>query len=47
MVVLDDVSVGTVAEGCIGRIFTITEFVISALVDVEGDRPAPGYSGVT
>jgi hypothetical protein len=46
VVVLDQVAVGAVAEGGVGGVLAVAEFVVSALTDVEGDGTASGYSCV-
>lgn len=46
VVVLDDIPVGSIAEGRIGRILAVAQLVVPALTHVEGDRSAPGYSCV-
>ena len=40
MVIFDDVSVRSVAEGRIGGVLAVAELVVSAFVDVEADRSA-------
>lgn len=47
VVILNDISVSSVAEGRIGRILAVAELVVPALTDVEGDRSAPSYGCVT
>ena len=42
----DHVSVGPVAEGSVGRVFAVTQLVVPALWDVEGDWSASGNIGV-
>lgn len=44
VVVFDDVSVSSIAERSVGWVLAVAEFVVSALIDVEGDWSAPGYS---
>jgi len=40
VVIFDDVSVRSVAEGRIGGVLAVAELVVSAFIDVEADRSA-------
>lgn len=46
MVVFDDVPMGSVAEGGVGGVLAVAEFVVPALIHIKGDRSAPGYSRI-
>lgn len=46
MVVLDELAVGAVAEGSVGRVLAIAHFVVAALGHVELDGPAAGHPGI-
>jgi hypothetical protein len=42
VVVLDHIAVGAIAEGGVGWVLAVAEFVVSALTDVERDGAASG-----
>ena len=46
VMVLDHVAVSSIAEGSVGGVLAVAEFVVSALTDVELDWAASGYSCV-
>jgi hypothetical protein len=44
MMVFDDFSVSSIAEGCVSWVLAIAKFIVTTLIDVEWDWTAPGYS---